>query len=103
MNEGIQGVFRTFPQPKKSAEVTRQSSPRVPASVSSSELSAHQKALARGSYELADEPGDALDAALADLQRWWRGWEGGVGGGGAGDGGGGGGAQRQVPAVQDPS
>ena len=101
MNEGIQRFFRTFLPTKKSAEVTRQSSPRVPASVSSSELSAHQMALARESAELADEPGDALDAALADFQVWWRGL--GRRGGRAGDGGGGGGAQRQVPAVQDPS
>ena len=51
---------------------SRQSSPRVPASVSSYELSAHQMALARESDELADEPGGALDDALADLQRWRR-------------------------------
>ena len=73
-DEGFQGVFRTSPQPKKkSAKVTHQSSPRVPASVSSSELSAHQMAPAGESDELADEPGRALDAALADLQRWRRG------------------------------
>ena len=36
-------------------------------------MSAHQMALARESDELADEPGGALDAALADLQRWRRG------------------------------
>ena len=24
------------------------------------------------SDEAEDEPGDALDAAIADLQRWWR-------------------------------
>ena len=30
-------------------------------------------ALARESDELADEPGGALDDALADLQRWRRG------------------------------
>ena len=54
-DEGFQGVFRTFPQPKKSAKVTRQSSPRVPASASSSELGAHQMALAGESDELADE------------------------------------------------
>ena len=58
----FKGFFRTFPQPKKSAESTRQSSPRVPASASSSELSAHQMALARES----DEPGGALDDAIAD-------------------------------------
>ena len=62
------GVFALFPSPK-SAEVTRQSSARVPASPSSSELSAHQMALARES----DEPGGALDDATADLQRWRRG------------------------------
>ena len=33
------------------------------------------------SDELEDEPGDALDAALADLQRWRRGF-GEEGGGG---------------------
>ena len=34
---------------------------------------------ARESDELADEPGDALDAALADLQqRWQRGLGGGA-------------------------
>ena len=67
------GFFAFFTGPKKSAESTRQSSPRVPASVSSSELSTHQMALARESDELADEPGGALDVALADLQRWRRG------------------------------
>ena len=51
----IQGVSRTFPQSKKSAKVTRQSSPRVPASVSSSELSAHQVAPVGESDVLADE------------------------------------------------
>ena len=66
-DEGFQGFFRTFPQPQKSAKVTRQSSPRVPASASSSELSAHQMAPAGESGELADEPGGA------DLQRWRRG------------------------------
>ena len=81
-DEGFQGFFRTFPRPKKSAEVTRQSSPRVPASVSSSELSAHQMALAREPDELAEEPGDSLDAALADLQRWRRGLRRGAGGAG---------------------
>ena len=74
--QGFEWVFRTFPQPKKCAKVTRQSSPRVPASASSSELSAHQMAPAGESDELADEPGGALDAALADLQRWRRGSEG---------------------------
>ena len=56
---------RTFPRPKKSAEVTRQSSARVPASLSSSELSSHQK-----SGE--DEAGDALSAAYAALRRLRR-------------------------------
>ena len=65
--------FALFPDSKKSAEVTRQSSPRVPASVSSAELSAHQMAPAGESDELADEPGDALDAAFADLQKRRRG------------------------------
>ena len=59
-DERFQGFFRTFPRSKKSAELTRQSSPSVPASVSSSELSAHQMALAREPDELADEPGDSL-------------------------------------------
>ena len=72
-DEGFQGVFRTFPQPKKSAKVTRQSSPRVPASVSSPELSAPQMAPAGESGELAGELGGALDPALADLKRWRRG------------------------------
>ena len=72
-DEGFQRVFRTVPQPKKSAKVTRQSSPRVPASASSSELSAHQMAPAGESDELADEPGGTPDAAIADLQRWRRG------------------------------
>ena len=54
----FKGFFRTFPQPKQSAKVTRQSSPRVPGSVS---------APAGESGELADEPGGA------DLQRWRRG------------------------------
>ena len=44
----------------------------MPASVSSSTLSAHQVAPAGESDELEDEPGDALDAAIADLQRWRR-------------------------------
>ena len=69
-DDGFQAVFRTFPQPKKSAKVTRQSSPRVPASASSSELSAHQMAPAGESGELADEPGGM------DLQRWRRGLSG---------------------------
>ena len=43
-DEGIQGGFRTFPCGKKSAEVLRQSSARVLASASSSELSSHQMA-----------------------------------------------------------
>ena len=72
-DEGFQGVFHTFPQPKKSPKVTRQSSPRVPASASSCELSAHQMAPAGESDELADEPGGTPDAAFADLQRWRRG------------------------------
>ena len=38
-----------------------------------SELSAHQMAPAGESGELTDEPGGALDGALADLQRWRRG------------------------------
>ena len=66
-DDGFQGVFRTFPQPKKSAKVTRQSSPRVPASASSSELSAHQMPPARESGELVDEPGHM------DVQRSRRG------------------------------
>ena len=37
-HEGIQRVVHTFPRPKKSAEVLRQSSARVSASLSSSEL-----------------------------------------------------------------
>ena len=53
---GCQGGFRTFPWPKKSAKDTRQSSPRVPASVSSSELGAHQ--MAPAADELEDEPGE---------------------------------------------
>ena len=69
----FQWVFRTFPGPKKSAEVARQWSPRVLGSVSSSTLSAHQMAPDGKSDELEDEPGDALDAAVADLQRWRRG------------------------------
>ena len=36
-------------------------------------MSAHQMAPAGESDELEDETGDALDAALADLRRWWRG------------------------------
>ena len=62
-DDGIQGGFRTFPQPKKSAESSRQSCPRVPASASSSELSAARE---------SDEPGGALNDAAADLQRWRR-------------------------------
>ena len=69
----VQGCFSHFSPAQKSAKVTRQSSPRVPASVSSSELSAHQMARAGESDGPADEPGGALDAALADLQRWRRG------------------------------
>ena len=61
-DDGIQGFFSNFPPAQKSAESTRQSSPRVLASASSSELSAHQMALARES----DEPGGALDDAIAD-------------------------------------
>ena len=64
----FKGFFELFPSPKKSAESTRQSSPRVPASANSSELSAHQMALAPKS----DEPGGALDDTIADLQKWWR-------------------------------
>ena len=59
-------LFWHFSQAQESAEVTRQSSPRVPASVSPSELSARQLAPAGESDELEDEPGDALDAAVAD-------------------------------------
>ena len=44
-------VFRTFPRPQKSAEVLRQSSARVPASLSPSELSSHQMAPAGESDE----------------------------------------------------
>ena len=55
VDDGFCGVVRSFPRPKKIAVFTRQSSPRVTASVSSSELSAHQMALARESVELADE------------------------------------------------
>ena len=47
----------------------------MPASVSSSELSSHQVAPAGEFDELEDEPGGALDTALADLQRWRRGLE----------------------------
>ena len=50
-DEGIQWVFRTFPRPQKSVEVTCQSSPRVLGSVSSSELSSHQMAPAEESDE----------------------------------------------------
>ena len=39
----------------KSAKVTRQSSPRVPASVSSSELSAHQMARAARPQDFTDD------------------------------------------------
>ena len=53
-DEGFEGFFRNFPRPKKSAKVPRQSSPRVPASVSSSERSAHQMAPAEESDELED-------------------------------------------------
>ena len=64
-DERIQRFFRTFPRPKKSAEVPRQSSARVPASLSPSELSSHQMAPARESDESGeDEIGDALSAAL---------------------------------------
>ena len=73
VDEGIQEVFSHFSPAQKSAKVTRQSSPRVPASVSSSKLSAHQLAPAGESDELVDEPGGALDPSLADLQRWRRG------------------------------
>ena len=52
--DGIQGVFRTFPRPKKSAEDSCQSSARVLACPSSSELGAHQVAPAGES----DEPGE---------------------------------------------
>ena len=54
-DEGFQRVFRTFSQPKKSAKVARQSSPRVPASASSSDLSAHQMAPDGESGELAEQ------------------------------------------------
>ena len=40
----VKGVFRTFPQNKQSAKVTRHSSARVPQDASSSTLSAHQMA-----------------------------------------------------------
>ena len=64
-DERIQRFFRTFPRPKKSAEVPRQSSARVPASLSPSELSSHQMAPPRESDESGeDETGDALSAAL---------------------------------------
>ena len=66
----FKGFFELFPSPKKVRRFPRQSSPRVPASVSSSTLSAHPMAPAGESGELAD---DALDAAIADLQRWRRG------------------------------
>ena len=67
------GVFRTFPRPKKSAEVTRQSSPIVLGSVSSSELSSHQMDPGGESDESGeDEAGDALSAACAALRRLRR-------------------------------
>ena len=56
----FKGFFALYPA-QKSAESTRQSSPRVLVSGSTSELSAHQMALAKESDELADEPGGALD------------------------------------------
>ena len=43
-NEPVEGFFRTFPRPKKSAEVTRQWSARELRHSSSSTLSAHQMA-----------------------------------------------------------
>ena len=73
VDEGIQGVFRTFPRPKKSAEVTCQSSLRVLGSVSSFELSSHQMAPAEESDETGeDEAGDALSAAHVALRRLRR-------------------------------
>ena len=70
------GVFALFPGPKKSAEVLRQSSARVPASLSSSELSCHQMAPARESDESGeDEAGDALSAAYVALRRLRQRWE----------------------------
>ena len=61
---GIHGVFRTFPRGEKSAEVLRQSSARVPASPSSSELGSHQMAPARESDEIGEDgTGDSLSAA----------------------------------------
>ena len=66
-----QWVFSTFPR-RKSAEVLRQSSPRVPASASSSELSAHQMALARESDELADARRDRLFVVSGPQERVQR-------------------------------
>ena len=50
-----QGVFRTFPRLKKSAKITSHSSQRVPRSASSSELSAHQMALAARPQDFSDD------------------------------------------------
>ena len=75
-------------------KVTRRSSPRVPASVSASELSAHHMAPAGESDELAGEPGGALYATLADLQRWRRGLR-------RRDGGGEGGVEAAVAVLTD--
>ena len=70
----FKGFFALFPSPKN-AKVTRQSSPRVPASVSSSELSARQMAPAGESDELADERwrrGLRRRDGKGELRRRWR-------------------------------
>ena len=53
----VKGVFALFPGPKKCEGYPPVESERCPPSVSSSELSAHQMALAGESDEREDEPG----------------------------------------------
>ena len=60
-DEGIQWVFSHYSQKEKSGEVPRLSSARVPASLSSSELSSHQMAPAKEFDESGeDETGGRL-------------------------------------------
>ena len=72
-DDGIHGFFSHFSPGEKSAEVLRQSSARVPASPSSSELASHQMAPARESDESGEDgTGDSLSAAYAALRRLRR-------------------------------
>ena len=66
-DEPGEGVCRTFPRLKKSGKVTRHSSARVLRSASSSELSAHQMALAARPQDVTDEG----NIFREDAEKFW--------------------------------